>query len=97
MLPINHIGHKKLRKEIQQHQVAVHDDLILCFNHHYIAVRFAFHFFTFTGFFYRAKLLAAFRAQYGASANVKEIKLMERGNRTWLAFSAEVMALLQWE
>ena len=34
----------------------------------------------------RAKLLAAFRAQYGASASVKEIKLVERGNKTWLVF-----------
>jgi hypothetical protein len=34
----------------------------------------------------RAKLLSAFRAHYGANASVKEIRLVERGGRTWLVF-----------
>jgi len=34
----------------------------------------------------RAKLLAAFRAHYGANASVKEIKIMQKNNSHWLVF-----------
>ncbi len=34
----------------------------------------------------KAKLLAAFRAQYGKNASVKEIKLVTKSNNHWLVF-----------